>query len=266
MDTVNNISFRISDGSTIKLEYHKSLPSVTALAREYAKAGYPDRYAVISDQQVKNQFTKNKLFDGESEDGVFVSIILHPSVFSSQVGLLSHLSCVALIQALEEHTTNRLGIGWVSDVYSAGRRIGGCAIEGKLDNYSSFEYIIVSFSVKLDEKHFPTRMTDMVRKVFECENHSVGMIIAKTIIDKFFTVYAKLKTPEKYMDIYKQKFLLSGKKIKYIDEGKRRSCRVVGIDKKNGSLIIESKLGSRKEITSPSGVIIPEKIKISPTD
>lgn len=263
---VDNISFRIADGSIIKLEYHNSMPSTAALARQYAKSGYPDKYVILTERQSTSPITRTKLSEGECEEGIFISVILRPSVFPSQAGLLAHLSSVALVTALEEHTTTKPGIGWVSDVYSEGRRIGGCAIEGKLDSFSSFEYIIVSFAVRLDEKIFPTRMTDMIRKVFESENRSVGMIIAKTIINKFFAVYSKLKSPEKLMDVYRQKFMLSGKKIRYIEDGKRRSCRVIGVDKKNGALIVETKPGVHKEIISPSGVIIPEKIKLSPTE
>ena len=54
MQGENNIStFRASDGNTVKLEYRPSMPSTLALAREYARAGYPDRYAVFTEKQTE---------------------------------------------------------------------------------------------------------------------------------------------------------------------------------------------------------------------
>ena len=254
------INFRLSDGSAVKLEYHHSLPSTTELAREYAKAGYPDRFVVFTERQTTSPITKTKLASGAEENGIFISVILRPSVFPSQAALLSHLCAVALVTALDEHTDSTPKISWVSDIYSDGLRIGGAAIEGKLTDYSSFEYIIVSFAVKINPKRFSARMTDIIRKVFESENISIGMIIAKSILEKFFSVYAKIRTPEKYMNVYRERFLLFDKKIKCIVGGKKITSRVVDIDKTNGALIVDVG-GERKTITSPSGVLIPKKIK-----
>ena len=255
-------SFRLSDSNIIKLEYRESLPSTVALAREYARGGYPDRYVIMTENQTSTAITGTKLAEGDSEHGVFISCILRPSFFPSQAGLLGPISAAALIAALEEHTTKRLGIGWVSDIFCEGKKIGGVAIEGKLDSFSSYEYLIVSFAVRLDNANFPPRLTDMIRKVFESENASVAMIIAKTVLTRFFAAYTDIKNPGKMMDIYKGRFILTGKKIKYVEGGKRHICRVVDVDRQTATLTVELRGGEKRKITSPSGVIIPNKIKI----
>lgn len=252
------ISFKVSDGSTVKLEYSDALHSTLELARKYAKAGYPDKYVIFTEKQAKSSITDGKKTSFDYENGIFLSCILRPTFFSSQASLLGPLSAVALCTALEEHTTNKPGIGWVSDIYCNGKKIGGCAIEGKLTDYTFYEYLIVTFYVKTDEENFPARMSDMVKKVFESGNLSVGMIIAKSILNKFFTVYSSCKSPEKFMDIYKQKFMLYGKKIKYLSNGKKRSCRVVDVSKETCALLVEAS-SDFFEITSPRSVIIPNK-------
>ena len=199
--------------------------------------------------------------DGEYESGVFISCILRPSFFPSQAGLLGPISAAALVTALEDHTTSRLGVGWISDIFCEGKKIGGVAIEGKLDSFSSYEYLIVSFAVRLDDVNFPPRLADMIRKVFESENSSVSMIIAKTVLTRFFAAYSDIKSPGKMMDIYKQRFILTGKKIKYIENGKKHSCRVIDVNKQTATLTVETARGELKEINSPSGVITPTKIK-----
>ena len=260
MDNLNVFSFRASDGNTVKLEYRSSLPSATALAREYAKAGYPDRYAVFTDKQTSVSSLGSALSESESENGLYLSCILRPSIFPSQAGAIGPLSTVAFALALEEHTTKRLGIGWVSDIYCDGVKIGGVSVEGKLDNFTSYEYLIVSFSVKLDKKNFPPRLTDMVRQVFEDGNVSVPMIMAKTVLNKFFAVYRELKNPEKNLNLYTSKFILTDKKIKFIEDGRKKTVRVQGINKDDLTLIVESRDGRKIHVSSPASVIIPNKI------
>ncbi len=258
-----NISnIRLNDGSVVKFEHRKSLTSTSALAKSYANSGYPNKYVIFTEKQYASPITHTKLSKGEAENGIFISCILRPSFFPSQAGLIGPLATVALVTALEEHTDRRLGIGWLSDVYCEGVRIGGVSVEGKLDSFASYEYLIVSFAVHVSEKNFPPRLTDMIRKVFESENESVLMIMAKTVLQKFFKIYASLKSPEKYMDIYKRKFILGDKKIKYLIDGKKRTFRVVDVDKNTCALTVAERHGQEFKISSPSGVVVPHKIKL----
>lgn len=250
----NIVSMRASDDSIVKLECHERLLSTAALAKQYAKMGYPDRYVVVAESERQR---------GSEKKGLYMSCIFRPSFFPSQAALLSSLSAVALISALKEHTVKRLGIGWVSNIYCEGKSIGGVTIEGKLDNFTSYEYIIVTFSVLLSPESFPPRLTDLVRKVFESENSSIAMIIAKNIINKFLPLYANMRSNTKFMNQYRQSFLLHGKKIKHTVGGRKKSCKVLGINNDDCALIVEMRNGQIKHITSPTGVIIPKKIKTS---
>lgn len=256
---VNIVSFRASDGNTVKLEYRESLPSTVALAKEYARDGYPDRYVVFAEQQTAVSAVGGSVSENEPEKGIFLSCILRPSIFPSQAGSIGPLSAVALASALEEHTMKNIGIGWVSDIYSDGVKIGCTSVEGKLDNFTSYEYLIVSFAVKLDKKFTP-RLTDMVRRVFEDDCPTIPMIMAKTVLNRFFAIYREIKNPAKHLNHYVNKFALTDKKIKFIEDGKKKSVKVIGINKENMALIIETKDGRHINVSSHSSVVIPNKI------
>ncbi|MBO7196710.1 MAG: hypothetical protein J6V80_05240 [Clostridia bacterium] len=257
---VKTITFRASDGNTVKLEQHESLPSTASLAREYAAAGYPDRYVVFTEKQTELSALGDSLTGKDPEKGLYLSCILRPSIFSSQVGCIGPLSALALSNAMEEHTMRSIGIGWVSDIYCDGARIGSTAVEGKLDNFTSYEYLIVSFAVRLDEKKFQPRLTDRVRRVFVEENQSIPMIMAKTVLNNFFAVYKEIKNPEKHLNNYIGKFILNDKKVKYLKNGKKKPAKVIGINKDNITLIIETRDGRRINVSSQSSIILPTKI------
>ena len=256
------VTYREADGSIINFEAHSSLKSPLELARYYAtEKNYPDRYIVFTDRLSKSKITAKRDIESEAEYGIFMSCILRPSIFPSQAALLSALSTAAMVSALEEHTSKKMGLGWVSDVYCDGVKIGSVSLEGKLDNFTTYEYIIISFNAKLSKENFPPTLADMVKKVFESENTSVNMIIARNILTKFFKLYQNLKTPQKFMSEYTQRFSLRGKKVKFFRDEKWKAHKVLGIDSKTGELIIDNGREPDIRVSSPALIQNPKKIK-----
>ena len=115
MSEKRNYSMRAVDGSAVNIECHDALPSTAKLAKEYANAGYPDRYVVLASARQKLDADGNS--KSTLETGLFMSCILRPSIFPSQASLISALSAVAAATALGEHSTGSVGIGWVSKIY-----------------------------------------------------------------------------------------------------------------------------------------------------
>ena len=251
---------RMADGNIVRIEAHKSLTSTSELVKQYASEGYGDRYVVFTDEHRIVKRTRSKTIEN-SEHGVYISCLLRPSLFASQAGFLTPLAVVALLTALDEYSTKTLESGWLSDIYCEGIKIGGVCVEGKLDSYKAYEYVIISFSVKLDEENFPPRMSDMIRRIFEDENISIPFIIAKSILKSFFEIYSEFKTPTRYIDIYRKRCTLIGKKIKYIENDKKHRCRVLGVGEDCG-LLIEAHDKTVKRIFNTKSVIIPKKFKI----
>ena len=256
------VTYRETDGSIINFEAHSSLKSPLELARYYAtEKNYPDRYVVFTDRLAKVKTIAKKDYEAEAERGIFMSCILRPSIFPSQAALLNAMSTAAMVSALEDHTTKDMGIGWVSDVYCDGVKIGSVSLEGKLDNFTTYEYIIISFNAKLSKENFPPTLADMVKKVFESENTSVNMIIARNILTKFFKFYQNIKTPQKFMTEYTQRFALRGKKVKYFRDEKWKAHKVLGIDSRTGELIIDNGKNPDIRVSSPVLIQNPKKIK-----
>ena len=81
---IGTVSIRESDGNILKLEIHDELQSTAELAKKYALEGYPDRYVVFTHRQQRSSLTGGKVGDTAYEEGVFMSMILRPSIFPSQ--------------------------------------------------------------------------------------------------------------------------------------------------------------------------------------
>ena len=252
---------KVGNGTTVKIEYRDFASSTAALAKEYAIQGYPDKYAIFTENQSTSDIVGTRLREGALEHGIFISLILRPSFFLAQAASLGTMSVVALTQALETYTTKKLGIGWVTDVFCEGAKIGGTQIEGKIKDSNSYDYIIVTFAAKIDEKNFPPRLEDSVKLIFEKDNSSLGMMMAKTILDKFFAIYSSISTSESFKKYYVNKFAMTNLRIKYFDGSKRRNATIAGVDKESLSLIITTRRRGEIAVSKPSSVIIPGRIK-----
>ena len=140
--------------------------------------------------------------------------------------------------------------------------MGSISVEGKLDNFTSYEYLIINFYLPLEKEKFPPRLTDMIRKVFESESASIAMIIAKNILGKFFSLYADIKSPQKIMNSYRNLFVQRGIRIKCTVEGNyKATCKVLGVDNATCSLIVEERGGKVSNVTTPAGISLPKKLK-----
>ena len=263
MNDINLINVRDNEGNIIQIESLECVASTVEIARERAMSGVTDRYVVFSPKRLKPKTKSAKSSaDLKTENGVFMSLILRPSIFPSQASLLGALSATASALALSEHTSKSIGIGWVSDIFCDGKKIGSCNIEGKLDNFATYEYIIITFSFVLGEEDFPPRLTDMIMQVFGSQNSSIEMIIAKNLLNKFFRYYSNFKSSSKYMDVYSKLFIMRGLKVKYTFDQAKETCKVLGIDEKNGALILEGSGGNVFTASSPAYVQTPTKIRI----
>ncbi len=263
-DNVQIKKIRSFDGGMLQIECHDSVSSTSVLAKQYANAGYPDRYMVFSTAQTEFGVFGEKLSEGSVARGMFLSCILRPSMFPSQAGLLRALSAVAMTTALDEHTSSKLSIGWVSDIFCDKEKIGGVTLEGKLDNFTSYEYIIITFRLNISKDNFPPRLKDMIKSVFESDNSSKELIIAENIISKFFPLYFTIKNQTKFMDAYRLRFGMCDHKAKYISNGRTQRCKILSVDTLSGALILQLKNGETISVTSPANVILPKKIKKIP--
>ena len=258
-------NYREADGSIIYFEAHSSLKSTHELAKYYAsEKGYPDRFVVYTERLRKSKVTTKANAEVEYDHGIFMSCILRPSIFPSQAAMLSAMAAVGLATGLEAHTDKPIGLGWISDVYCDGVKIGTASLEGKLDDFTTYEYIIVSFSVKINKEQFPPRLEDMVKSVFQkgkTSLNTVNMIMAKSILSNFLKFYQNLRTPQGFMDAYNEKFIFRGKKIKYYRDEKWKSHKVLGIDTRNGELILDNGAKPDIRVSSPTLIQNPKKVR-----
>ncbi len=244
-------------GPPVKMFCFESLPSVAALAKTYAKNGSADRTCIFS--PIDGEKTKK---DKKGRDvparGLYLSLILRPLFFPQQAAFINHLSASALATTLENYTELPIGIGWVSDVFAESLKIGGVTVESRLDRYSGYEYLILHFAAEIDEKIFPVRLSDLMRRVFEGDFSSQELLIASSLLDRFFALYAEYQNTANFINDYRSRFVMNGLTAIYTRGGRKRKCKLLGIDADTGKLRVEMPNGAIVDFSGRSGLILPD--------
>jgi hypothetical protein len=103
---------------------------------------------------------------------------------------------------------------------------------------------------------------DMIKKIFESENASLPMIIGRTVLTRFFALYPSVKTPQKFMDDYTAHFALRGQTVKLLKDGRSTRVKVLGVESKDGALMVENRKREMTRVTTRGSVILPKRIRL----
>ena len=81
-------TMKVGNGTTVKIEYRDFASSTSEIAKEYALLGYPDKYVIFTEHQVRTDITETKLKKNSLDKGIFISTSGFP--LGCKPHLLSH--------------------------------------------------------------------------------------------------------------------------------------------------------------------------------
>ncbi len=248
-------TIRSPRGRLLTLEYVETDATAAAVAEEIARVGGSDGYIVVSDHPGAVPPLSPSHRDAPT---LCVSVLLRPSLPPSRVMLLSVAAAVALTRAVRQFSANKIGIKWVTDVYDGKHRIGTVTTKGALRPDGGFRYILVNFTLSLTKDTFKKSLSEIVKDVFSPQREPLTDRIAETLITEFAGLYEEIGTDHSFLEEYRDASLLRGKKIRILQEGKRRRATVLGIDD-DANLVVVPRTGNSILLHSVSELYDPKR-------
>jgi BirA family biotin operon repressor/biotin-[acetyl-CoA-carboxylase] ligase len=97
--------------------HYERVGSTNDLARERARAGYPEGLVVLADEQTSGRGRQGRGWAAPPRSSLLMSVLLRPSWMApADAFALTMLASVALCEATEEVAPVRAGIKWPNDV------------------------------------------------------------------------------------------------------------------------------------------------------
>lgn len=190
--------------------------SSNTLAKELAKNGKKEGTVVIVKSQTKGRGRLGRSFISNSENGLYMSIILRPQIPADKCIDITVLAATAVLEAIESTSNIAPQIKWVNDIYIKDKKVCGILTESSY-NYeaNNLDFVVCGIGVNITppKDGFDQEIKDIAGAIFENEapNEYKSILCAK-IIDNLLKYYKELDK-KAYLHTYKEKSNIIGKSV-----------------------------------------------------
>lgn len=235
-----SIGRHLPDGHPFGISVRKRVDSTNAEARRRALEGAPEGTVVVAEEQTRGKGRPGKSFYSPASTGLYLSIVLRPSLRADQAQYLTTAAAVAGAQAVEQVAKKEALIKWVNDIYCEGKKVAGILTEGAIDMESGrFEHAVlgIGVNVKSPEGGFPSDLAEIAGAVCDDGNGAVRSELAARILSNFWELYRTIESRSFYEE-YRRRCFLLGKPIVVARGGTRIRAKAVDLTE-DFKLVIE---------------------------
>lgn len=186
--------------------------------------------------------------------GLFLSILVRPVFHAERAGLLSAATAVAVARAVERIADLSVGIRWVNDLFTGGDKLAAMMTSARVKPNGHFDYAVIGITVSLSPAHFSARLGDVVRRVFNGELRPLSVRLTEAIVYEFFSIYDKMGSDRTFLEEYRSRSILTGKRVKVLYGDTYVPARVTGIGE-DGSLHVRLRKGTELAVASRAEIV-----------
>ena len=228
-------------GSSI--EVHREIDSTNNRAKALAAQGAPHGTLVCAIAQTGGRGRFGRVFHSPEGSGIYISFVLRPKMPAERAVMLTSMTAVAVARAIEQLADVQVQIKWVNDLFISGRKTCGILCEAGMDFESGqLEYAVAGIGVNVGKMTFPEELADIATSVGNACGREISknQLIAR-ICDNMEALYDQLDDGG-FMEEYRARSNVIGKRITVLRGGERFSARVLDIDDQGG-LVVETQDG-----------------------
>ncbi len=230
-DIIKNLSSELRD--IIRLNIIDVCDSTNTEVKKLAQGGEKEGYLLITEAQTGGRGRMGRSFFSPEGTGIYMSLLLRPSVSPEEVMLITPAAAVAACKALEKITSNALKpqIKWVNDIYLNSKKVCGILTEGSFKNSSENDYAVLGLGINFyePENGFPQELSNIAGFVFEKEINGLKCEFVAEFINEFFQIY-KNSGSRVFLDDYRRRCFVIGKKATVISGNEAITVTPVFVD------------------------------------
>ncbi|NPC92823.1 biotin--[acetyl-CoA-carboxylase] ligase [Bacillus sp. WMMC1349] len=126
----NEIRFGLKTEKMGQVIYFKdNVSSTQKIAHELANNGCPEGTIIVADQQTEGRGRMARVWHSPAGNGIWMSLILRPTIPVQKTPQLTLLAAVAIVQAIEDQTGISPEIKWPNDILVNGKKTVGILTE-----------------------------------------------------------------------------------------------------------------------------------------
>ena len=134
-------------GQTI--HFYQQLDSTNLTAMELALGGAAEGTAVLAEEQLRGRGRGNRSWHSPAGVGIYCSIILRPKLSPAKAQLLTLMTAVAIVKAIDQETGLSPRVKWPNDILLNNRKVAGILLESKV-SLQQIEHAVIGFGVNVN--------------------------------------------------------------------------------------------------------------------
>ena len=226
-----------------EIEIFDEIDSTNNYLKSCYKNDKKDFHIVIANSQTKGKGRLNRQFYSPSNNGIYFSFLLFPKIPLEDCVFLTTIAAVSVYRAIKKVFSLETQIKWVNDIYCKGKKLCGILTESSFDSIANkLNYAIVGIGINFKKSQFPNDISNIAISLEECVKITCdkNTLIAE-IINNFEELYNKLPNKE-FIEEYRKKSMLIGKKVTVIQNDISYEAKVLDIDE-NANLVVNDNNG-----------------------
>lgn len=238
-------------GERLSINVISSVTSTNRLVKDMAIQGKCEGYVLVSGHQTEGRGRLGRSFYSPSDSGVYMSILLRPSINPQDATLITTAAAVSVCEALEKLGISGTGIKWVNDIFIGDRKACGILTEAGFDienNLLSYAVLGVGLNMYMPEGGFPEDIKDIAGAVLSCRKEDARNRFVASFLSSFFKYYDDIED-RPHIASYRDKCFVLGKEINIIKGDTVTRARALDIDD-NCGLVVELSDGENAVISS----------------
>lgn len=229
--------------NNVDILVYDTLKSSNLTAKELAEGGCDEFTTVIAKSQTNGKGRLGRSFISNSENGLYMSIVLKPTASPDQCANITTMAAVAVLEAIKETSNTVPTIKWINDIYINDKKVCGILTEASFDSHK-LNYAIVGIGINITppKNSFDNSIKDIATSIFENDapNGYKELLCAK-IIDKLIYYYLNIEC-KIYMKTYRESSNIIGKEVDVYRGNEIINGIALDINE-NAELIVKTKNG-----------------------
>ncbi len=140
-----------------ELHFAASTASTNDDALRAARAGAPDGSVYVADEQTAGRGRGNNEWHSASGEGLYVSVVMRPSIAASRLSLLPLSAGLAAANAIQASIGLTVDLRWPNDLLIGPRKTGGILVESHLEA-GAVAFAVVGIGINVHQRAFAAHM------------------------------------------------------------------------------------------------------------
>lgn len=222
-----------------QIEIFDEIESTNTYLKKCDKSAFNDFYVVISNSQTNGRGRMNRDFFSPKDSGIYLSILLFPTLEPKDCVLLTTAAAVAVRRAIEETLGLKTQFKWVNDIYCNGKKLCGILTESSINTKDNkLDYAIIGIGINFKKTAYPSEISNIATSLEECTELICNRnTLIASILNNLENLYLALPNKDYMKDYCKNSFLI-GKEVTVIKPNYSFAAVVLNVDD-NANLIVK---------------------------